>query len=186
MDKEGKITFDIGKVPIEYLIDPGIQLLEGLTNGSEQYQYNVADNATVGNYNWNTGSFTTQNKSLIGEGENGIMNASLSYHGPDLYGVLSSSQYVPNRTGKDSEVTISSNVHWLEPSKPNYKRGDVTGWVSLSRSSIVFHELKEALERTSGGKMYVPSHNEAINVAIAFFLPGDPRYAINPGVATRR
>jgi RHS repeat-associated protein len=186
MDENGSISFNMDAVPEEFQTDAGVALLNGMVNGSEKYAYNVSDVANVAQYNWTNERFTPVTINLTTEGANGILNASTTYHGVDLNGVLSNSQYVPNRTGNDAEVTISANVSWEEPTKPNYQKGDKTSWKDASRSSIVYHELSESFERTAGKKEYVPAHDTASKTAKGAFKKNDTRHAVNPGTARRK
>ena len=185
VDNSGNVSFNLSAVPEEYRNDAGVALLSGLTSSSKKFAYNVNDAANVSIYNWKEGTLSPTTVELCGPMEDGIMNSSTSFHGKDLSGDLYNSYYVPDpSSGHDAEVTISEHISWQEPTKENFNRGDKTDWADVGRPAIVFHELKESFERTdNNGKEYVPAHNNAITAAKTF-KPDDPRYSVNPGVAT--
>jgi RHS repeat-associated protein len=194
MDANGKVSFDMNGVPEQYRSDPGVFILNGMANGNEQYQYNVADEAssvvrkidkTTGQaLNDVKGDYKVGPESLVANGENGILNLSTNYYGP-VKGTLYNADRVPSNPVNDAEVTISANVSWEEPVSSNPQPGYTGAWQPVSRASIVFHELNESYGRTSGGLKYEPAHNGSAQTARTF-NENDNRYSVNPGVARPR
>jgi RHS repeat-associated protein len=189
MDANGRITFDIDKVPEEYLDDPGVELLDGMANGNENYQYNVSDDAgfIVRRINQATGHALNDYRgdyaqgpvSIVGGRENGVMNLSINYYGPSD-GVLYGADWIPFNPNNHAEVTISANVSWEEAAAKNAKAGYKGPYQTVSRASVVFHELYESFKRTSGGLHYEPAHILS-SVTAGYFSTNDIRYSLNPG-----
>ncbi|MES1221996.1 MAG: RHS repeat-associated core domain-containing protein, partial [Bacteroidota bacterium] len=187
-DKTHKVSFDVSNLSPTDIKDQGVKLLMDLTcpSGSDTYTYNVADNAPYKNQ-----TIDTKTGEMVGDPHepyqnaspaaitkspfNGIANFSQTPMG-EINGKTSNSTPVPADPSHKGEVTISANMTW------NEGVSNTSSGTPKSRSSVIFHELSEALFRGNGMK-YAPAHNAAANAESK--LPvNDSRKSKLPGEGT--
>jgi hypothetical protein len=175
MDDNGKISFNMDAVPQEFLSDVGVNLINSMVNGKENYQYNVSDVAEATILVYASGERRNSNYNITDPygAFTGILNASQTKMGDDPSGRKATSQFVPRESRVNGEVTIAENYAWQNV------KGDV------SRPSIVYHELQESCLRTSSGLPYLPAHSTSQVLATSFNRL-DTRYNPKPGVASRK
>ncbi|MFZ4400468.1 MAG: RHS repeat domain-containing protein [Bacteroidales bacterium] len=145
---EGKISLNVDKLHADGIVfdgnESGQNLMHDLIGSEKKFLYQVADKAK--DYN----SVCEKDKIyyLTQPGENGVQNSSKTKREPDYQGEKLENSNVlsplPNEgtTSFDGIVTITSNKSFTLKGK------DV-------RKNIVFHELKENLERTVNLKPYI-------------------------------
>lgn len=179
VDDNGEVHLDRGGLSREQINDPGVALLINAIDAKETYQYSTADNATV---NWqavdektNTVTGPKEEASYDLKKLNGVMNVSVTPVQTDENGKkVEGATAVPGNPQNSAEVTISAHVVQTEANQ------DRTAAVDKPRASVVFHEMSESYNRTSGKQDYGKAHNNAIDAAKT--LPeGDPRRGSDPG-----
>jgi len=177
----GKVDFNTEGLTEDQLNDPGIKVLRDMVGDPTRiYSYNVANESSSSNQNWDEADgyphVTGKPDAAVVRPlkDDGTSNFSKEPdREPSTDGNITHRTTVPGDPNLAAEITISPTKGW-------YERNAAGDDVVKSRTSVVFHEFNESVQRTGYGLSLADAHANAITAENT--LPnGDKRKSLMPG-----